>query len=105
MWRLNWIHPFSDGNGRTSRALSYLVLCLKLRARLPGATTIPEQIAEDKTPYYNALEAADEACRNGTIDLSAMEALLDNFLAKQLVGAYKMAKGEMPLANSSKKLH
>jgi Fic family protein len=22
MWRLNWIHPFADGNGRTSRVLS-----------------------------------------------------------------------------------
>ncbi|MDH5529741.1 MAG: Fic family protein, partial [Paracoccaceae bacterium] len=27
MWRLNWIHPFADGNGRTSRILSYMVLC------------------------------------------------------------------------------
>ena len=27
MWRLNWIHPFSDGNGRTSRMVSYVVLC------------------------------------------------------------------------------
>jgi Fic family protein len=26
MWRLNWIHPFADGNGRTSRILSYVVL-------------------------------------------------------------------------------
>ena len=25
MWRLNWIHPFTDGNGRTSRAASYLI--------------------------------------------------------------------------------
>lgn len=23
MWRINWIHPFSGGNGRTSRAVSY----------------------------------------------------------------------------------
>ena len=23
MWRLNWIHPFVDGNGRTSRVLSF----------------------------------------------------------------------------------
>ena len=36
LWRLNWIHPFDDGNGRTSRALSYLVLCVKLGYRLPG---------------------------------------------------------------------
>jgi Fic family protein len=26
LWKLNWIHPFTDGNGRTARALSYLVL-------------------------------------------------------------------------------
>jgi len=24
LWRMNWIHPFVDGNGRTSRAVSYL---------------------------------------------------------------------------------
>jgi Fic family protein len=24
MWRLNWIHPFADGNGRTSIILSFL---------------------------------------------------------------------------------
>lgn len=27
MWRLNWIHPFADGNGRTSRAVSYCAVC------------------------------------------------------------------------------
>jgi len=30
MWRHNWIHPFFGGNGRTSRAASYLVLCERL---------------------------------------------------------------------------
>jgi Fic family protein len=61
MWRLNWIHPFVDGNGRTSRAASYLVLCVRLGYPLPGTHTIPEQIAADKKPYYDALEAADIA--------------------------------------------
>jgi fido (protein-threonine AMPylation protein) len=23
LWRLNWIHPFTDGNGRTARAVAY----------------------------------------------------------------------------------
>jgi hypothetical protein len=45
LWRLNWIHPFRDGNGRTSRATSYLVLCARLGYRLPGVRTIPERIA------------------------------------------------------------
>lgn len=35
LWRVNWIHPFSDGNGRTARAISYLVLCVRLLQRLP----------------------------------------------------------------------
>lgn len=46
MWRLNWIHPFTDGNGRTARAASYLVLCTRLGYRLPGTNTIPDQIAK-----------------------------------------------------------
>ena len=61
LWRLNWIHPFADGNGRTARAISYLVLCVALGIRLPGTQTIPEQIASNKQPYYKALEAASAA--------------------------------------------
>ena len=26
MWRINWIHPFFGGNGRTSRGVSYFTL-------------------------------------------------------------------------------
>lgn len=29
LWRLNNIHPFINGNGRTARAACYYVLCLK----------------------------------------------------------------------------
>lgn len=89
MWRLNWIHPFTDGNGRTSRAASYLILCLKMGYLLPGRRTIPDQIAENKTPYYEALEAADIAWEAGTIDLSAMKQLLRSMLAEQLVAVHE----------------
>src|SRR5262249_3004572 len=58
MWRLNWIHPFDDGNGRTSRAVSYLVLCVKLGGSLPGLKTIPDYIVDSRGPYYDAIEAA-----------------------------------------------
>lgn len=30
LWKMNWIHPFADGNGRTARAVSYVVLSIKL---------------------------------------------------------------------------
>lgn len=93
MWRLNWIHPFADGNGRTSRATSYLVLCIKSGYLLPGENTIPEQIAHNKAPYYAALEAADEAWGRGVVDLRAMEDLLSAALATQLLGYHESATG------------
>ena len=84
MWRLNWIHPFQDGNGRTSRALSYSILCIRLREKIPGSKTIPEQIAGDKKPYYEALEAADAAAEKKIIDVKVLEGLLKSALAAQL---------------------
>ena len=89
MWKLNWIHPFTDGNGRTSRAASYLVLCLRLGYLLPGKLSIPEQIAANKTPYYRALESADNAWAHGKIDLTAMKELLGSMLAAQLVAVHE----------------
>ena len=84
MWRLNWIHPFSDGNGRTSRAASYLVMCVKLGYLVPGHTMIPQRIAANKFPYWKALEKADDADKQGLVDVSAMENLLEEFLEAQL---------------------
>jgi Fic family protein len=95
LWRLNWIHPFADGNGRTARAVSYVVMSVKLDSLLPGAPTIPEQIAGNKTPYYNALEAADAGEAAGAVDVSALETMLDAMLATQLISAVKEAKGEV----------
>jgi Fic family protein len=40
LWKLNWIHPFADGNGRTARAVSYLVMSLKLDSLLPGTRSL-----------------------------------------------------------------
>jgi len=92
MWRLNWIHPFVDGNGRTTRAVSYYVLCAKLQFHMPGVTTVPEMIAQDKDPYYKALEAADAAEQKGSLDVSEMEYLLSSLLAKQMVLALQRAE-------------
>jgi len=73
MWRMNWIHAFADGNGRTARAVSYLVLSIRLKMKVPGTPTIPEMIIDNREPYYKALEAADKSERRGEVDLSAME--------------------------------
>jgi hypothetical protein len=59
---------------------------------MPGVTTVPEMISQNKDPYYKALEAADAAARNGLTDVSEMEYLLSDLLAKQMVLALQRAE-------------
>lgn len=94
MWRVNWIHPFAGGNGRTSRAASYLVLLARLGYRLPGHKTIPEQIVEHREPYYAALDAADLAWHQGKVDVSSMEKLLEKLLTRQLLAVHEDVTGD-----------
>lgn len=96
LWRINWIHPFDDGNGRTARAASYATLCILLGYELPGTNSIPEQIAKDKKPYYRALEAADDEYRNNRTDVSLMEDLLTEALSRQLLEVHEKATGKKP---------
>ncbi|MGB3296180.1 MAG: Fic family protein [Phormidesmis sp.] len=84
MWMICWIHPFEDGNGRTARAASYLVLCARLGRLLPGDRTIPVQLVDDKEPYYRALESGDEAFARGKVDVKKLERLLDRLLVSQV---------------------
>ncbi|WP_211563291.1 Fic family protein [Magnetovibrio blakemorei] len=94
MWRLNWIHPFSDGNGRTSRMLSYIILCVKLRSILPGSPTIPQQIEANRAHYFQALEAADKALsQQGLFNFDEMENMLKGMLATQLLSVVETANG------------
>lgn len=96
MWRLNWIHPFADGNGRTSRILSYVVLSIRAGAVLPGTPTIPDQIVDNRNPYFDALDSADVAWQAGRVDVSQMEGLLATLLAKQLASFYESVGGKFP---------
>jgi Fic family protein len=102
LWRLNWIHPFEDGNGRTARAASYLALSIKLGHKLPGTLTIPEFIARDKTRYYRALEAADSAWKLGKLDLKETEEVLKSCLAAQLVDVVQRASAPNMLSQPAK---
>lgn len=97
MWRLNWIHPFADGNGRTSRIVSYLVLSIKLGYLIPGTNTIPDQITSNRDPYFEALDAADRGWEQGErVDVSKMEDLLARMLAAQFLSAVSDAGGTIP---------
>jgi Fic family protein len=93
MWRLNWIHPFFDGNGRTARTLSYMILCLKLGYIIPGSPTIPAQIEQDKSHYIISLEKADASFITGEVDLSEMEGMIRCMLARQLLSVIDAADG------------
>jgi Fic family protein len=95
MWRLNWIHPFADGNGRTSRILSFVVLSVRVGAVLPGTPTLPELIVDHRHLYEDALDGADDAWQAGKVDVSKMESLLESLLAKQLAKIYELAGGKI----------
>lgn len=89
LWSVNHIHPFAEGNGRSSRALTYFVLCTKLGYWLPGNLTITEQIrTTERKRYCDILNRMDHAMdREGMTDLAEMVVLLDELLVKQLQSA------------------
>jgi Fic family protein len=84
LWKLNWIHPFGGGNGRTSRAVTYLALCVRLGFPPPGQPAITEHIDRNRALYIEAPTDADDAWKSGILDVSRMESLLDNMLKRQL---------------------
>jgi Fic family protein len=85
LWRLNWIHPFIEGNGRTARAACYLLLCVRNGALLPGKKIVPERIRENRPPYYAALQAADGHWRAGHFNVEELANYLAGLLKDQLL--------------------
>lgn len=87
LWRLNYIHPFINGNGRTARAICYFVLCLKFGGELPGQVTLPELISRDRDEYVIALRKVDESLKTGTLDITPLQQLLERLVLEQLATA------------------
>ncbi|MFN0315715.1 MAG: Fic family protein [Burkholderiales bacterium] len=84
LWRMNLIHPFINGNGRTARASSYFVLCVKSGGWLPGKTILPELIVRERVSYVEALKHADNSMKTGPEDVSKLHALMSRLLEEQL---------------------
>ena len=84
LWRMNWIHPFVEGNGRTARAACYYLICMKQGRLLGGRKIVPERIRENRQPYYDALRAADNAWEEGDFDVSQLADYLSGLLKAQL---------------------
>lgn len=84
LWRLCWIHPFDDGNGRTARASAYLVMAARLGFEPPGERPVFARIKHAPIAYHRALEAADKAWSRGTLDVSQLQSLLAFYLDAQV---------------------
>jgi Fic family protein len=83
LWKLNHIHPFVNGNGRTARAACYFILCMKLGKWIDGNPILPELIRKRRADYVKALETATNSAANGVPNLRPLHALLEELLQEQ----------------------
>lgn len=101
LWRINWVHPFKNGNGRTARAFAYACICLKFGAMLPGTSTMIDLITRSREAFEDALAHADASfAHTGAADLLPLRAYLDGLLREQLLSAMA-AQAADEAANSS----
>jgi Fic family protein len=86
LWRINWVHPFKNGNGRTARAFCYACLNARLGVILPGTTTVIDQIMLTRPDYEAAIRVADQAAAANPAarDLAQMRDYLDGLLQIQM---------------------
>ena len=80
LWRINYVHPFINGNGRTARASCYFIICVKAGGLVPGADVLLNQLGQQpvRDDYVEALRLAD----NG--DFSALHILIARLITQQL---------------------
>lgn len=81
LWKINWVHPFKNGNGRAARAFAFTCLCVKLGRLLPGAQTFLEQNVWDE--YYACVQEGHAAFEAGALDLARMKDWLGAVLKVQ----------------------
>lgn len=87
LWRLNFIHPFINGNGRAARAACHYVLCLKAGGWLPGDPILPELIRSNRAEYVARLKQVDATAKAGALDLTPVHEFLTRLLDEQLKSA------------------
>jgi len=84
LWKLTWIHPFMEGNGRTARAAMYYALSIKIGRVLEGSDPIPAQIRASPKTYYRLLRNADRSFKKGNLKLDPLARYLEKLLKRQL---------------------
>jgi Fic family protein len=90
LWKVNNIHPFIKGNGRTARALCYYVVCVKLGGLLKGSPVLPELIRQNRDEYVPLLKAVDSEFAAGNQSyLKGLHAFIVRLLDQQEQSASK----------------
>jgi Fic family protein len=84
LWRLNYSHPFINGNGRTARAACHYVICVHAGGWLPGTPILPELIREKRDSYVQILRDVDDSYHHGALDLSALSEFIAELIEQQI---------------------
>ncbi len=85
LWRLLWIHPFTEGNGSIARLFSYAIIQIDFGSMLPGAKTLPVLLSENRLEYYEALVDADKHYLQSKVNIDKLERLICRLLELQLL--------------------
>ena len=72
---LVYVHPFGDGNGRTARALSYMML-LQAGYDFFRYVSVSGVVAEERGRYYRAMRSVEESDGDMTYFIDAYSAVL-----------------------------
>ncbi|HEY0702159.1 MAG TPA: Fic family protein [Candidatus Acidoferrales bacterium] len=83
LWKTNAIHPFSGGNGRTARALAYLLILIEIAPIFAGES-LPSKLRARKADYIAGLKAADRG------SLFLLESLVQDCLREQIDEARRL---------------
>ncbi len=86
LWKLNHIHPFINGNGRTARAACYFVLCVQSGGWLEGDKILPELLRSNRDEYVEALQKVDDSFDAGKLDLTPLHEVIAKYLTEQVNG-------------------
>jgi Fic family protein len=89
------IHPFKDGNGRISRALTNLLLLRAGYSYIPYVS-LDEVIEQTKAEYYLALRATQKHHKTEREDITPWVDYLLNALVEQTERARKLMENDKP---------
>lgn len=89
------IHPFLDGNGRLSRAITNLLL-LRAGYSYGPYVSLDEIIEENKTDYYLSLRATQKKHKTKNEDLTPWLIFFLDVLLRQTARAKKLMNQEQP---------